>query len=144
MTGKVKRVKMHKLRCQLLWRSVKLLIKYGDFSRMAAVCRLGYVIRVFVPPAKDIWWSLSLCKIRLELIQYRPNYSFDNIQVLIFCNLGLKTHIHAQKLGDLIPKRGTILSEPQNALSCVETHHMTYISSKSVHWCGLYTSQRIK
>ena len=35
------------------------------FSKMAAVAvrHFGFAIRVSVPPAKDIWWSLSLCKI---------------------------------------------------------------------------------
>jgi len=40
-----------------------------DFSKMAAVRHLGFVMYVFEPPTKGIWWSLSLCKIWLESMQ---------------------------------------------------------------------------
>jgi len=33
------------------------------FLKITAVRHLGFVVRVFGPPAKRIWWSLSLCKI---------------------------------------------------------------------------------
>ena len=36
------------------------------FFKMAAVRHLGFVMRVWEPPTKVIWWSLSLCKIWLE------------------------------------------------------------------------------
>ena len=57
--------------------SVPNLAKYGkceiwrffDFSKMAAVRHLGFVMRVWGPPTKGIWWSLSLCKIWLESMQ---------------------------------------------------------------------------
>ena len=39
------------------------------FSKMAAVRHLGFVMRVWGPPTKAIWWSLSLCKIWLESMQ---------------------------------------------------------------------------
>jgi len=39
------------------------------FSNMAAVHHLGFVMRVFGPPMKGVWLSLSLCKIWLESIQ---------------------------------------------------------------------------
>jgi len=47
---------------------------FGDmtdfrFFKMAAVPHLGFVLRVFGPPAKCICWSLSLCKIWLESVQ---------------------------------------------------------------------------
>jgi len=46
------------------WRSVKPLLRYGtiqfNFSKMAAVRHLGFMMRVFRPPTKGIWWSLSL------------------------------------------------------------------------------------
>ena len=32
------------------------------FFKMAAVRHLGFVMCVFGPPTKGIWWSLSLCK----------------------------------------------------------------------------------
>ena len=37
-----------------------------DFSKIAAVRHLGFVMRVWGPPTKGIWWSLSLCKIWLD------------------------------------------------------------------------------
>jgi len=40
--------------------------RFFDFSKMAAVRHLGFVMSVFGPPTKGIWWSLSLCKIWLE------------------------------------------------------------------------------
>ena len=40
-----------------------------DFSKIAAVRHLGFVMCVFGPPTKGIWWSLSLCKIWLESMQ---------------------------------------------------------------------------
>jgi len=40
------------------------------FLKMAAVCHLGFVIRVFEPRRSVFWWSLSLCKIWLESVQY--------------------------------------------------------------------------
>ena len=40
-----------------------------DFSKMAAVRHLGFVMSVFGPPTKGIWWSLSLSKIWLESTQ---------------------------------------------------------------------------
>jgi len=43
-----------------------LIFRFFDFSKMAAVRSLGFVMCVFGPPTKGIWWSLSLCKIWLE------------------------------------------------------------------------------
>ena len=67
--------------------------------------------------------------------------SFDNMQVFIFCDLGLKTPIHAPKigvLGDLTLQMGSyLMPTTKKALSCAETRHTTYRSSKSVHQCGL-------
>ena len=39
------------------------------FFKMALVCCLGFVMCVFGPPTKGIWWSLSLCKIWMESMQ---------------------------------------------------------------------------
>jgi len=36
------------------------------FYKMAAIRHIEFMMRVFGPPAKGIWWSLSLCKIWLE------------------------------------------------------------------------------
>ena len=38
---------------------------FFDFSKMAAIRHHGFVMRLFGPPTKGIWWSLSLCKIWL-------------------------------------------------------------------------------
>jgi len=61
---------------------------------MAAVRHLGFLVRVFGPPTKGIWWSLSLCKIWLESVS-----SFNNMPVFRFSEFGLKTPIYAPKLG---------------------------------------------
>jgi len=37
--------------------------RFFDFSKLAALRHLGFVMRVLGPPTKGIWWSLSLCKI---------------------------------------------------------------------------------
>jgi len=66
-----------------------------DFSKMAADRHLGFVMLMFGPPTKGIWWPLSLCKSWLESMQYFRYY----MPFLIFCELGLKTPIRAPKLG---------------------------------------------
>jgi len=38
------------------------------FFKMATVRHVGFVMRVFGPPTKGIWWILSLCKIWLQSI----------------------------------------------------------------------------
>jgi len=40
--------------------------QFLDFSKMAATHYLEFVMSVFGPPTKGIWWSLSQCKIWLE------------------------------------------------------------------------------
>ena len=44
----------------------------------------------------------------------------------------------------LPPKWGAVWTRPQNAHPWAKTRRMTYRSSKSVHFCGLSTSRRIK
>ena len=39
------------------------------FFKMAAVRHLGFIMRLFGPPMKCFWWSLSLCKIWFESVQ---------------------------------------------------------------------------
>ena len=75
--------------------------RFFDFCKMVAVRHFGFVMRMFGAPTKGIWWSLSLCKIWLDRYS-----SFDNMQVLIFCELGLKTPIHALKIG-VLHERGS-------------------------------------
>jgi len=44
--------------------------RFFNVFKMAAVRHLAFVMRVFNvwgPPTKGIWWSLSLCKIWLDL-----------------------------------------------------------------------------
>jgi len=51
---------------------VTLLLKYSNlsfFSNVPAVRHFGFVGQVLGQPTKSIWWSLSLCKIWLELHQ---------------------------------------------------------------------------
>jgi len=72
---------------------------------------------------------------------------FDNMQVLIFCKLGLKTLIHAAKCRfwgfDSLNGELSHRDHPK-ALPCTETRHVTYWSSKLVHWCGLNANRRTK
>ena len=61
--------------------------------------------------------------------------SFDNMQVLIFNQFGLKMPIHASKW---VVWRSDSLNEKQQhhdpqASTCAETHHMTYRLSRSVN-----------
>jgi len=48
---------------------------------------------LFRPPMKGTWGSYQCAK-----FGYSHYSSFDNMQVLIFCELGLKTPIHAPKI----------------------------------------------
>ena len=68
---------------------------------MAAV---RHLVGVFGPPMESAWSSLPLCKNWLDRCT-----SFDNMQVLLFCALGLKTPIHAPKnvFGALTPRMGS-------------------------------------
>jgi len=71
----------------------------------------------FGPPTKGIWYSLSLCA------KFGCNWcsNFDNKQVLIFCDSGLKAPIYAPKLGFGKNKRteGVVLCSPQRTRSYV-------------------------
>ena len=61
---------------------------------------------------------------------------FDNMQISVFCVLGLKKPIRAPKMflgGIWSPKCGTATMGPPKGNSCMETHHTTYRSSKSVY-----------
>jgi len=67
--------------------------------------------------------------------------SFDNMQVLIFCELGLKTPVYGPKIGVLgifDPLNGEAYQQnSQKAHPWAERRHMTYRSSKSGHRCDL-------
>jgi len=64
------------------------------FFKMAAVRHLGFVMCVFGPTTKGIWWSLSCAK-----FGWNRCSSFDNMHVFRYCKFGLKTPIHAPKIG---------------------------------------------
>ena len=55
---------------------------------------IGFVMRVWGPPMKGIWWSLSPAK-----FGWNRCSSFDNMHVFRFREFGLKKPIHAPKLG---------------------------------------------
>jgi len=62
--------------------------------------------------------------------------SFDNMQVLIFNEFGLKMPIHAPNggfYGDFTPEMGSVTSRPHKVSPCTEARHMTYRSLRSVH-----------
>jgi len=73
--------------------------------------------------------------------------NFDSMQILIFCTLSLKMPIHAPKIGFLgfYPQNGEQYErDPQKAHPWAESRRMTYRSSKSIHFCVLGASRRIK
>ena len=76
--------------------------RFFDFSKMAAVRHLGFVMCVFGPPTK-VFGGLYRCA---KFGRNRCS-SFDNMHVFRFHEFGLKTPIHAPKmgffLGDLTP-----------------------------------------
>jgi len=47
-------------------RTIAEIWRFFDFSKIAAVRHVGFVLCMIEPPTKGIWWSLSLCKIWLE------------------------------------------------------------------------------
>jgi len=75
--------------------------RFLELSKMAAVCHIGLVIRMFGPLTKGICWSLYCAN-----FSWNRCTSFDKMHVLISCELGLKTPIHARKLGSSL-KRGS-------------------------------------
>ena len=67
--------------------------RFFQFSRMAAVLHLGFVMSVFEPPTNAFGGVYRCAKFGWN--QYS---SIDNMQVLLFRDLGLKTPIHAPKI----------------------------------------------
>ena len=69
--------------------------------KMAAVRHLGFMISVFGPLTKGIWWFYHCAK-----FVWNRCRSFDNMHVFLFHQFGWRTLIHAPKigvLGDLTP-----------------------------------------
>ena len=95
---------------------------------------LDFVMCVFGPPRRAFGGLYHCAK-----FGWNRYSSCDTMQVLLFRDLGLKTPIHVPKIGALggvDPLNGELSHDshrdPQKALPCAETRHMTYRSSKSV------------
>ena len=80
--------------CQISSKSLDPRPRYGDFSKMAAVRHLGFVMRVWGPPTMAFG---GLC----HCVKFGWNRctSFDNMYVFWFREFGLKTPIHAPTNG---------------------------------------------
>ena len=85
-----------------------------------------------------------------DCAKYGHNQSsnFECMQILIFYTLCLKMPVHAPKIGVLggfYPQNGEQYEQdPQKAHPWAGTRRMMYISSKSVHFCGLGASRSLK
>jgi len=55
--------------CIAIGQTVAEIWQFISLFNMAAVGHLEFVMRVFGPHTKNIWWSQSLCKIWLESVQ---------------------------------------------------------------------------
>ena len=132
--------------CEIWSKSVKPRRRYGDFWIFQDGGR---------PPSWILWCVFSDHPRRAfgglyncAKFGWNRYSSFDNMQVLVFRDLGLKTPIHAPKIGvfgGFDPLNGELSHrDPQKALPCAETRHMTYRSSKSVKQCRLGAIPRIK
>ena len=102
------------------------------FSIMAAVRLRGFVIRVWTTDKEyllaagvchctNIGWircsSLTVCKFYWPAVRVRFEMRF-----------------HALIIGGY---REQYQRDPKKAFLCAKTHHVTYTSLKSAHWCGL-------
>jgi len=103
---------------------------------MAAVRHLGFVVCMFGPPTTSIWWYLSMCKIWLESMQY----SFDNMQVMIFNVFGLKMPIHTRSRSFFLgggfnppPMGSSHIATTQKAPPCAKVCHTMYRLLRLVH-----------
>jgi len=103
-----------------------------------------------VPPHGNTCTHLGLLGGLCDCAKFGGNRcsNFDSMQILIFCTLSLKMPIHAAKIGvfgAFCPQNSEQYErDPQKGHPWAETRRMTYRSSKSVHWCGLSASRRIK
>jgi len=81
----------------------------------AAVRHIGFVLRVFGPPEKSIWWPLSFKK-----IGWNRCSCFDNMLDFIFRPFGLKMPVYVPKLafwGIRLLKCGGISTSPTQGTS---------------------------
>jgi len=90
--------------CQISSKSLQPWMRYNnffDFSKMAAVRHLGFVIRVWDHPRRAFGGLYHCSK-----FGWNRYSSFDSMHVFRFRKFGLKTSIHAQKLGVFDPVNG--------------------------------------
>ena len=72
----------HHAKFRLIRESIAELLQFFIFFKMAAVRHLGLVWDTFGPPTKGTWWSLSLCKIWLQLMELFRKYESLNFSRL--------------------------------------------------------------
>ena len=107
--------------CQISSKSLEPRLRYNNLSiffKMAAVRHLGFVVLMWGPPTKGIWWSLSLCKIWLESMQY----SFD----LIICTISrvwLENAYSLSKIGFFRGKIGEGVNSTNSTLQYTGNYH---------------------
>ena len=94
---------------------------------MAAVRHLGFVMCVFGAPTKGICDLYHCAK-----SGWNRCSSFDNMQFLLFRELGLETPVYAVtpqnwRFGGFDPINGELSHrDPQNAVTVAETRHMSH------------------
>ena len=113
------------------------------FFKMAAVCQLDFFYACWDHPRRVFGGRYDCAKCGCN-----RHSNFYSMQILIFCTLRLKMPINVPKIGvfgGLYPQNGEQYGrDPQKAYLWAETRRMTYRSSKSVHFCVLGVSRRIK
>jgi len=93
------------------------------FFEMAVVCRLRFVGCILASSLKSIWWTLSI------IVQ---NLVGITSVVLIIWKFKYFAHL-AWKCLFMPQKRVAISTQPPKAHHCVETHHMIFRLSISIH-----------
>ena len=121
---------------------------------MAAVRHLGFVGRLLGPPTTTSWWSLSFAK-----FGWNRCSSFDYMKLSIFCPFGLKTPIHAPKIGvfggfhprALLPDHGFRqkcrtrgwLSASSTQLFTLMTHQNSQMIWNALRWSPFCSSSKL-
>ena len=95
---------------------------FFDFSKMAAVRHLGFVMCVCSDHPRTAFDGLYRCA-KFGRNRCTSLNSFDNMHVVLFREFGLKTPIHATKLfflggGILPPKWAATSTKPKKAHPC--------------------------
>ena len=109
-----------------------------DFSKMAAVRHLGFVMRVFGPPTKGIWWSLS--NYHCAKFGWNRCSSFGNMHVFSISRAWLENAYSRQNGGSwgiLPPKWGAISSRLPKDTNCCRNTSCELLSVKIALKCGL-------